>query len=327
MALPEVFTYASSPSSIRLIDVPKKIGKWQITSVSVKAVYPDGSQTQAICVLVSGVWVCTLAGSSAIGKSKGGITVYASGVDENGGSVSGYVLGKGDMTILADDGELHPDVPSYVVKLFDEQPEEPSNGNVCKVGEDYMIWQNGEANALGVTHTELSSYYTKAEVDSQISSKADLNTLSSYYTKAEVDSQISSKADKTKSVKEYYPVLSDSWTGAGYTFRYAGKYMTTDVEQWLPTTYSPEGWSLRFISEEYGWVLAGPMSTQLTGIGIDATTLRFKNSEYDYTFTRNMTNYTEELYDVVYADTVEQMYTKAEVDAIIQKLKDDNHLV
>lgn len=165
------------------------------------------------------------------------------------------------------------------------------------------------------------------EYGKTIAFKEDVYAKNEVYTKAEVDSQISSKADKTKSVKEYYPVLSDSWTGAGYTFRYAGKYMSTDVEQWLPTTYSPEGWSLRFIDEEYGWILAGPMSTQLTGIGIDATTLRFKNSEYDYTFTRNMTNYTEELYNVVYADTVEQMYTKAEVDAIIQKLKEDNNLV
>lgn len=149
MALPEVFTYASSPSSIRLIDVPKKIGKWQITSVSVKAVYPDGSQTQASCVLASGVWVCTLAGSSAVGKSEGGITVYASGIDENGESVSGYVLGKGDMTVLADDGEVHPEVQSYVVKFFDEKPEQPECGNMYELSDQVMLYTGEKWLDLG----------------------------------------------------------------------------------------------------------------------------------------------------------------------------------
>lgn len=179
LALPTVYTYATSPSSIRILDVPKKIGKWQITNVAINMIYPDGSNVQTSCVLIGGVWVGTLQGNSTTGVSKNGITIYASGVDENGNNVSGYVLGKGDLIVLEDSGETHPEIKSNYVKLFDELPENPSDGNLAKDGSDYYIWQDGEANALGVTHTELDE-------------KADASDLENYYTKSEVNTLIES---------------------------------------------------------------------------------------------------------------------------------------
>lgn len=329
IALPTIYTHADSPSSIRIIDVPKKIGEWQITSVYVNVIYPDGTTLNKQCVLTGGAWVATIEGNDTVGETKNGYTVLADGTDELGNDVVGYVLGVGDVKVIQSNPSVDPEEQYTLMRLYEQEPTELKDGATYVDDGHLAVYADGDvvkcANESELP--DMDNYYTKSEVDGELEAKADESELQNYYTKSEVDSQISSKADKTKLVKEYYPVLSDSWTGAGYTFNYAGKYMSTDVEQWLPTTYSPEGWSLRFINEEYGWVLAGPISTQITGVGIDATTLRFKNSEYDYTFTRNMTNYTEEPYDVVYADTTEQMYTKAEVDAIIQKLKDDNHLV
>lgn len=41
--LKTLFAYINSPSSIRVIDVPKKIGKWNITEVYFTANYPDNT--------------------------------------------------------------------------------------------------------------------------------------------------------------------------------------------------------------------------------------------------------------------------------------------
>lgn len=43
LPLKTLFAFVNSPSSLRIIDVPKKIGKWKITGVSIKATYPDNT--------------------------------------------------------------------------------------------------------------------------------------------------------------------------------------------------------------------------------------------------------------------------------------------
>ena len=141
--------FVSSPSSLRLRNVPKRIGDWHITSVSIVAVYPDGSIVSAECVLTGGVWVGTVAGTATSGTSENGYTVMAAGVDENGRPVTGYVLGKGNVEILKADGTLAPDAPAYYVKLFDEAPEAPNEGDMWPTADGFVIWQDGEAHALG----------------------------------------------------------------------------------------------------------------------------------------------------------------------------------
>lgn len=69
MPVPPVFTFIGSPSSFRVIDVPKKIGSWKITDVSVQLEYPDGHILAKHCVLVGGAYVATVEGSQALGKS------------------------------------------------------------------------------------------------------------------------------------------------------------------------------------------------------------------------------------------------------------------
>lgn len=43
LALQPLYAFVGSPSNLRIIDVPKKIGNWQITEVYVSYNYPDNT--------------------------------------------------------------------------------------------------------------------------------------------------------------------------------------------------------------------------------------------------------------------------------------------
>lgn len=149
MPLYPVRAFKNSPSSIRLRNVPKHIGDWNINSVQIVAAYPDSSIKTASCVLTGSVWVGTIEGCPISGRSENGFTVFASGTDENGNPVSNYVLGKGLVEILEGDGTITPDAPSYYVHLLDEQPTTPKEGDMWPTDDGYAIWQDGEAHSLG----------------------------------------------------------------------------------------------------------------------------------------------------------------------------------
>lgn len=113
--------------------------------------------------MTGGCWVGTIDGNATAGTTKNGFTITASGTDENGDPVTGYVLGKGDFSVL-DAGETpQPDAPFAYVHLLDAESEEPKTGDLYPVSGDYYIWQNGQRNQLGggVTKEELA---TKADV-------------------------------------------------------------------------------------------------------------------------------------------------------------------
>lgn len=99
IALDELHAFLDSPSSVRVLNVPRKIGSWQITSVRLVVEYPDNEVHSVECRLVGGVYVGTIAGSTRTGKCVNGFSVVADGVDENGDVVDGYVLGVGDVVI------------------------------------------------------------------------------------------------------------------------------------------------------------------------------------------------------------------------------------
>lgn len=158
MPLYPMRAFVSSPTSIRVRNVPKRIGKWAIESVQFVAAYPDGSIKTAQCVLTGGVWVGTIEGTSTSGTSTNGYTIFASGTDENGEPVTGYILGKGDIEILNADGTLNPDAPSYYVHLLSAQADVPKEGDLYPTLSGYMIWQNGQANQLGTPFEEITAY-------------------------------------------------------------------------------------------------------------------------------------------------------------------------
>lgn len=128
--LKTLFAYVESPSNLRLIDVPKKIGKWMINEVIITATYPDNSIVSSSCVLTGGCWTGTIYGSTSVGKSLNGYTISANGIDENGEPIEGYVLGKGDVVILDADGRTIIDGKVTYLHLLDAMPEDPKEGDV-----------------------------------------------------------------------------------------------------------------------------------------------------------------------------------------------------
>ena len=137
--------FRNSYSSVRVRNVPRKIGKWNITNVTVQVTYPDGSIKTADAVLTGGVWVATVEGTATAGTSLYGYKILASGIDENGQPVSNYCLGRGDVTILEDDGELIPENVITYTRLLSAAPTTPQEGDMWKVVEEdetgqYDIW-------------------------------------------------------------------------------------------------------------------------------------------------------------------------------------------
>ena len=214
--------YVNSPSSLRIRNVPKKIGQWEITSVQVNVNYPDKTQKTAQCVLHGNIWVGTVEGSSATGSYTNGYTVLANGTDENGNPVSGYVLGRGDVEILKEDGTPIADDPTHFVTDDELEAAISSKAEISDVDD--------VANDLADLSNSLSDYYLKTEtsstteLDAKFETKADLsalneveNSLSDYYLKnetssaVEVDAKFETKADLS-ALNEVADSLSNYYT-------------------------------------------------------------------------------------------------------------------
>ena len=203
LALQPLYAFVGSPSNIRIIDVPKKIGNWQIDRVYVNYNYPDNSQQTLPCALVGGAYVCTLPASEAVGKSALGYSVLADGTDENGNAVAGYVLGKGDVVIMDAQCAVDVGVKSVYVNLLSSEPESVKDGYMWPtVDGGYAIYQGGEVHELNVPFEAISAY-----VGSQISDLADrewvesqigdvIAQLDAKANEDEVNAELSVKADK-----------------------------------------------------------------------------------------------------------------------------------
>lgn len=200
MPLYPMRAFVSSPSSIRVRNVPKRIGKWCIENVSFVVAYPDGSIKSADCVLVGGVWTGTIEGTQTSGTSKKGYTIFASGTDENGNNVTGYILGKGDVEILEADGTLSPDAPSYYVHIYDEEPETPKEGDMWPTQDGFRIWQDGTAKAFGITASDMQTY-----VASAISGKLNRSEYHGDYIIDSNNNRINANLSTTQTV------LIDAW--------------------------------------------------------------------------------------------------------------------
>jgi len=244
MPLDPMQAYVGSPSSIRVRNVPKKIGNWNITRVQFVAAYPDSTIKTAECVLVGGVWVGTIEGTQTSGKCLNGYSIYACGIDENGSAVSGYCLGKGDIEILKADGTIDPDAQAWYMKLYDEKPDDPNKGDVYIGSGMFEVW-NGEewfqqevplpsdlartglqtsvsefindvgyitANALPTNVSELENdagYITASAIPSNV---GDFNNDVGYITASAIPSDISAFNNDAYYITKYQ-VLPDTGTG------------------------------------------------------------------------------------------------------------------
>ena len=214
MPLDPMQAYANSPSSIRLRNVPKRIGDWCIRSVNVTAAYPDGSIKSADCVLVGGVWVGTIEGTSTTGRTEKGYTVYASGTDENGNAVNGYVLGKGDIEILESDGTVVPGKSLAYVHLLSADSVGEKDGDLWRdLSGTWRIQQDGEAWLIGDDSGAI------AQVSAALAYKRDLNDLGIYVDPAVGHTPITVKVYHTEDIVTEYKL---TWNESGSEWVFDG---------------------------------------------------------------------------------------------------------
>lgn len=183
MALPVIYTYKNSPSNIRVLDVPKKIGNWQITDVTLKVIYPNNTVVEVICVRTAGAWVGTIAGTPVVGKTSNGFIITASGIDENEQPVSGYILGVGDIEVLDCDTSLNPITNSYLMRIFETRPQTLNSGDVFIDADGSLV-----VNLNGELHETVSFQEVEAMIPTKVS---ELTNDSGYITSADVPTKTS----------------------------------------------------------------------------------------------------------------------------------------
>lgn len=144
-----VFTFASSPQSFRIGNVPRKVGRWDITNVFVNVSYPDNSTVAKECVLAGGVWVATVNGCPTSGKVENGLVVTANGTDENGQAVSNYVLGAGDVYVKQLDGAITPGSNVARMYFYETPPQKPNRGDVTFQEGAMVLWDGTEWKPCG----------------------------------------------------------------------------------------------------------------------------------------------------------------------------------
>ena len=193
--LQPIYAFTSSPSHVRLVDVPKQIGAWKITSVSVSVVYPDGTSLISPCTLVGGCWSTTFSGCSTAGKVENGATVLADGVDELGQNVVGYVLGKGDIVVLEGSLEVLPDEPQTVFMrmCLSGDVDDPRLGTMADI-DGWKVYTLSGWQSLGMTPSDLSGKADLSDVltlSAEVGAKADLSDVLT------LSAEVSGKADSS----------------------------------------------------------------------------------------------------------------------------------
>ena len=166
LPLPPVRAFVGSPSSVRVRNVPRRIGEWDITRVFVTANYPDSTTETAECVLTGGVWVGTVLGCATPGTSLAGFVVTADGVDEHGSAVSGYILGAGDVIVLTREESITPGTITFKGDKGDKgDPGE--KGDKGDPGEGAVNSVNGKVGDVVLGANDVDAY-TRSETDDKI---------------------------------------------------------------------------------------------------------------------------------------------------------------
>lgn len=145
LPLVEATTFTGAPSSVFIRGVPKAVGNWSITAVSVAVTYPDNTTTARAAVeSAEGVWVATIPGTATSGRTAAGFKIMADGIDENGAAVTGYVLGFADFSVLSFTPVPAPGGTFYLLRYFDQAPATPKEGDAAKI-DGVLKFYNGSA--------------------------------------------------------------------------------------------------------------------------------------------------------------------------------------
>lgn len=191
--LEPVFTFINSAQSFRIRNVPRAIGKWDITKVFIHLNYPDNTTVQKECVLNGNIWIGTVEGCATSGTSTNGFYVTASGIDENENVITNYVLGAGDLYVKDLDGTIEPAHNGEKMYFNDTIPTNPKKGDATFIDGVLNVYDGTNWTPVA-DDPDLSNYYTKTEVDEALgeveesipTKTSDLTNDSGFITSADV---------------------------------------------------------------------------------------------------------------------------------------------
>lgn len=249
MPLSPMFAFKDSPSSLRLLEIPKKIGEWNITTVKVAVNYPDNTSTTYTASRNGNVWVVTFNGCSITGKVANGLEIIADGTDENGDAVNGYVLGVGDIYILDRDADIEEAVSKHTMRYCEVMPETPVTGDVFIGSGALEIYDGTQWVSIDI---DLSEYATKSEVETtsdelrgaiaEVASDiptytSELENDSGYITQASVPTKTSELTNDSNFITSEQVEPSTTYGQNGYAANsdYATRLKALDIGTTLPT--------------------------------------------------------------------------------------------
>lgn len=197
--LEPVFTFINSAQSFRIRNVPRAIGKWNITKVFIHLNYPDNTTVQKECVLNGNIWIGTVEGCATSGTSINGFIVTASGIDENENVITNYVLGAGDLYVKDLDGTIDPERVGTKMYFNDTLPTNPKKGDATFIDGVLNVYDGTNWTPVA-DDPDLSNYYTKTEVDEALgeveesipTKTSDLTNDSGFITSSAIPSNVSS---------------------------------------------------------------------------------------------------------------------------------------
>lgn len=166
LPLAEAVAYSGSPSAAFIHGVPPAIGVWRITSVYVAVLYPDGTDTTVTAALAAnGVYVATLPATATAGRSTNGLRFLADGINENGETVTGYVLGVADFVVVSLDisPAPSPGLTAYPMRFYVSVPDPAHIGDVAVVN-NVLSYYDGAAWRSFNNTSKGDDTYIKSEI-------------------------------------------------------------------------------------------------------------------------------------------------------------------
>ena len=143
--------FVGSDCTLAVGDVPSVFYGVRLTSVSVSITNADGATVTAVCVRSGVTWCATIPGAHfrVPGRVRAGLTVSACGTHEDGTTIGGWTLGRGDVEIMPADAVPAPGVAWQDVHLRDDEPEVPVKGDLAKVGGSWKIYTGAAWDPIG----------------------------------------------------------------------------------------------------------------------------------------------------------------------------------
>ena len=237
LPLCEFAAFVGSPSHVRVRNVPRGVGNWQITAVYLSVNYPDNSIPSVSLTHVGALWTGTIQGSASAGRSVNGYQITADGVDEDGNAIIGYVLGVGDVIILNRDATISVNGVTYYLHWLDAVPDTPHIGDVATIDGSLKLY-DGNAwvpFAAGASIDIVAPSTDPSDEGKAADAKATGDALAARPTKAQMDAGWWSKWTV---VRDGVDVTAQVDQPEFYDNRWHSSFVTEDAQMDAP---NPEG--------------------------------------------------------------------------------------